>query len=160
MAELSELPLKTRLFLAAYRWRRIDPVPWSSLRKPLRECRVAIVSSAGLTRPDQAPFDDDVRGGDPTFRILPADTDLGELLESHRSESFDHSGIREDSNLALPLDRLRELAVAGTIGDVAPQHLSLMGSITATGRLVKETAPEAVSMLVADQVDLALFVPV
>lgn len=160
MAELSELPLKTRLFLAAYRWRRIDPVPWSPLRKPLRECRVAVVSSAGLTRPDQAPFDDDVRGGDPTYRILPADTELGELLESHRSESFDHSGLREDPNLALPLDRLKELAGAGTIGDVAPRHLSFMGSITATGRLVKETAPEAVNTLVADQVDLALFVPV
>ncbi len=160
MAELSELPLKTRLFLAAYRWRRIDPVPWSPLRKPLRECRVAVVSSAGLTRPDQAPFDDDVRGGDPTYRILPADTELGELLESHRSESFDHSGLREDPNLALPLDRLKELAGAGTIGDVAPRHLSFMGSITATGRLVKETAPGAVNTLVADQVDLALFVPV
>jgi hypothetical protein len=35
-----------------------------------------------------------------------------------------------------------------------------MGSITATGRLVKETAPEIAARFVEDQVDVALLVPV
>jgi hypothetical protein len=35
-----------------------------------------------------------------------------------------------------------------------------MGSITAPGRLVKRTLPEAADVLVRDQVDVALAVPV
>jgi D-proline reductase (dithiol) PrdB len=46
------------------------------------------------------------------------------------------------------------------IGNVAPRHLSFMGSITAPGRLRTETAPEAAGLLVEDGVDVALLVPV
>lgn len=35
MGELSEFSLPVRLFLKAYPWRRINPVPWTPLRKPL-----------------------------------------------------------------------------------------------------------------------------
>jgi hypothetical protein len=35
-----------------------------------------------------------------------------------------------------------------------------MGSITAPGRLAARTAPEAAELLVQDQVDIALLVPV
>lgn len=160
MAQLNELPFRARVFLRAYRWRRIRPTPWTPLGKPLGGCRVALVSSAGFTLPVQAPFDANARGGDVTFRVLPATADLAGLRESHRSWAFDHAGIRQDPNLALPLDRLRELAASGDIGGVAPRHLSFMGSITATERLVRSTAPDAVRMLVDDAVDVALLVPV
>jgi hypothetical protein len=43
---------------------------------------------------------------------------------------------------------------------LAPRHLSFMGSITAPGRLVAESAPEAAQLLVDDGVDVALLVPV
>ena len=160
MAELSELSLRDQIFLRAYRWRRIDPVPWTPLGKPLASCRVAAVSSAGLVLPDQKPFDPKARGGDPTFRQIPGDADLTTLVDSHRSHSFDHSGIRRDPNLALPLDRLRELAASGRIGEVNRRHLSFMGSLTAAGRFVRETGPEAAAWLVEDRVDVALLVPV
>lgn len=160
MADLDELPLRARLFLRAYPWRRVDPVPWTTHRRPLAACRVALVSSAGFTVAGQAPFDREARGGDPTFRRIPADSRVSALGESHRSWAFDHSGIQADPNLGFPIDRLRELRDAGVIGEVATQHLSCMGSLTTTGRLVRETAPEAVRTLVADQVDLALLVPV
>ncbi len=64
MGELSEFSLLVRAFLRAYRWRRIDPVPWAPLEKPLAECRLALVSSAGFVLRDQQPFDESVRGGD------------------------------------------------------------------------------------------------
>ena len=57
MGEMREFGLKLRLFLEVYPWRRIDPVPWTPLPRPLAECRVAIVSSAGLVLPEQEPFD-------------------------------------------------------------------------------------------------------
>ena len=160
MGDLSEFSLPTRAFLKAYRWRRIDPVPWSPLRKPLTESNVALVTTAGLVLPDQPPFDDGVKGGDTSFREIPADADVRSLIDTHRSETFDHSGIAADPNLAFPLDRLHELARGGVIGRTNRRHLSFMGSITATARLVKERAPEAARLLVEDKVDAALLVPV
>lgn len=160
MGELSEFTLPTRLFLKSYAWRRVDPVPWSLLRKPLSDCRVALVSSAGFVLPGQEPFDASVRGGDPSFREIPAHADASILVESHRSRSFDHSGMRSDPNLAFPLDRLRELAQSGRIGSMNRRHISFMGSITAPGRLIKHTAPEAARLLLADEVDVALLIPV
>ena len=160
MGDFSEFSLSVRLFLAAYRWRRIDPVPCAPMRKPLAEAKVAIVTSAGLTLPSQPPFDDGVRGGDPSLREVPGDADVSSLVESHRSETFDHRGLHDDPNLGLPLDRLRELAAAGRIGAVAERHFSVMGSITAPGRMVRDTAPEIARRLAADAVDAVLLVPV
>lgn len=160
MAETSELALKWRLFLMGYRWRRIDPVPWTPLEKPLSECRLALVSTAGLVLPGQEPFDETVKGGDWSFREVPADADVASLRDTHRSEAFDHSGVERDPNLAFPLDRVRELAAEGRIGEVAPRHVSLMGSLSAPGRFQRDTAPEVARRLVADGVDAALLVPV
>jgi len=116
LGDLSEFPLKYRLYLKAYRWRRIDPVPWTPLQKPLKDCRLALVSSAGFVTPDQKPFGSFTRLGDDGIREIPADTDVASLHDTHRSKAFDHSGIRRDPNLAFPADRLRELADAGFIG--------------------------------------------
>jgi D-proline reductase (dithiol) PrdB len=160
LGELREFTMKWRLFLKAYRWRRIDPVPWTPLSRPLAECRLALVSSAGFVLPDQPPFDESVKGGDPSFREIPGDVEVGTLIETHRSEVFDHSGVSSDPNLALPIDRVRELEAQGRIGSVNRRHLSFMGGITAPGRLTRDTAPEAARWLVEDGVDVALLVPV
>lgn len=157
---LRELSLKHRLFVKTYRWRVIDPVPCTRLDKELGECRVALVSSAGLVMPGDEPFDVTFKGGDYSYRLIPADADVPSLREYHKSDAFDHSGIAADANVGLPLDRLHELAADGTIGEVAPRHVSLMGSITAPGRLVARTAPEVVGILRDDGVDVALLVPV
>lgn len=160
MAELSDLSLTLRMFLKTYRWRRIDPVPWTPLTKPLAESRLALVSSAGFVLPGQEPFDESARGGDPSFREIPAEVRASDLINTHRSESFDHEPVEADPNVAFPVDRVRELAEAGRIGEVNRRHLSCMGSLTAVGRFVRETAPEAVGQLVEDRVDVALLVPV
>lgn len=160
MGNFEEFSLATRAFLRMYPWRRIDPVPWTPLCKPLNECRVALVSSAGFVLPEQAPFDDSIRGGDVSFREIPAGTDVRTLRETHRSESFDHSGLHQDPNLAFPLDRLRELVERRRIGALNHRHISFMGSITAPGRLVRDSAPEMARRLVADGVEVALLVPV
>ena len=160
MPRIEDLPLWLRAVLLAYPWRRIDPVPVARLRKPLSECRVALVTTAGLVPPGKPAFDAQARGGDVSYRVIGADADLALFEEHHRSSSFDHSGIAKDRNLALPLDRLHELAKERVIGEVAPRHLSFMGSITAPGRLVRDTAPSAATVLQEDAVDVALLVPV
>ena len=160
MATTKELKMTVRLFLKAYRWRENNPIPWTPLAKPLAECRVGLVSSAGFVPPGQAKFDETGRGGDSTFRVVSRDTEPGDLADSHRSESFDHTAMEADPDLAFPLTRIRELADEGFLGEVAPRHLSFMGSITSPGHLMRESAPAAAAVLVEDQVDLALLVPV
>jgi D-proline reductase (dithiol) PrdB len=160
LGDLSEFALKYRLFLKTYRWRRIEPVPWAPLKKPLRDCRLVLISSAGIVASDQKPFDKTIRGGDPSFREIPVNVAASALIETHRSNVFDHTGIRQDPNLAFPIDRLRELTEAGIIGSLNHWHLSIMGSLTAPGRLIKKTMPLAVSRLVSDGVDIAILIPV
>ena len=160
MGDINEFSLPLKLFLKAYSWRKIDPVTWAPRKKPLSECRLALVSTAAFVLHGQKPFDDSIRGGDFSFREIPGDADVHQLIESHRSESFDHAGMRRDPNLAFPLDRARELAERGRIGSLNRRHLSFMGSITAPGRLIQQTAPAAAQLLVEDKVDVALLVPV
>lgn len=160
MGDLSEFTLSYRWFLRTYRWRRVRPVPWSPLKQPLAASRVALVTSAGFILRGQVPFDESRRGGDTSYRVLPADAAVGQLIDCHRSELFDHGAMRRDPNLAFPLERLHELAARGRIGAVSPRHLSFMGSITAPGRLVRETAPQAARVLAQEETDAALLVPV
>ena len=163
MARIADLPLKHRLFLKLYPFRRLEPVPWTSLRKPLAECRVALVTSAAFYLPEQEPFDEKIRGGDPSIRVIPLSPELEELRRlaiGHRSSAFDARGIEADYNLALPVDRFRELEDAGEIGSLDDQALSFMGSISAPGRFRRHTAPDAASLLASRAVDAAFLTPV
>lgn len=160
MAELSELSLQSRLFLRAYPWRKIDPVPWAPLRRPLAQANIALVSTAGLVLPGQPAFDEDVRGGDWSYREIPSDADVRSMIDTHRSGTYDHSGVRSDPNLGFPLERLHELAASGVIGSVNRRHYSLMGSITAPGRLRAESAPAVAHALAEDRVEAVLLVPI
>ncbi len=160
MVETRDLSLSLRAFLKAYPWRVIDPVPCTVLGRPLPECRVALLSSAGFVVPGEEPFSASIKGGDFSYRVIPDDIDVQTLEEHHRSDSFSHDGIEADRNMGLPLDRLHELAADGVIGSVAPRHISVMGSITAPGRYIRKTLPVVADIFVEDQVDVALMVPV
>ena len=157
---LVDLPLSYRLFLASYRWRRSGPVAAAALRAPLDRCRVALVTTAGLVVRGDRPFDLQVRGGDWSWRTIPSTIEARALASYHRSDAFDRGPMAADIEVAFPIDSLKALVVAGAIGDAAPRHLSFMGSITAPARLVRESAPAAADLLVADQVDVALLVPI
>jgi D-proline reductase (dithiol) PrdB len=159
VASLSDLSLRNRLFMATYRYRALDPVPFARPRRPLEESRVALVTTGAVYLPSQDPFDCTMKGGDPSFREIPSGTDVETLGIAHKSDAFDQSGFQSDRNLGFPLDRLREMAAKGEIGALSGRALSFMGSITAPGRLVKETAPAAAQLLEADGVDVALLVP-
>ena len=156
----ADLPLRHRFLLRAYRWRRADAMPAARLRVPLAGARVALVSTAGLVNPPDVPFDLDVKGGDWSYRTIARDVDVAVLGMYHKSNAFDPAPIAADRNVAFPLDRLHVLAASKEIGEVAPRHLSFMGSITLPDRLQRESAPAAADLLVNDGVDVALLVPV
>jgi len=162
MASYSELILPYRLFMKAYPFSRyaIRSLSPARLQKPLSETRLALVTTAGLHTPEQSGFDHSLKGGDSSFREIPNDVVTSALIESHRSDSFDHAGIEAYRNLAFPLDRFRELVVAGKVGALNHRHFSFMGSIVKPGRLIEETAPQVAQMLRADQIDAAFLTPV
>jgi D-proline reductase (dithiol) PrdB len=159
MAKISDLSLRDRLWYHRYRFRQVDPLPWTESGPALHEATVAAVTSAGVHLPDQSPFEK-VKGGDFSFRWIPGDASPEKLICTHPSAAWDRSGVEADGNLALPVDRLRELQAAGEIGRIAPRHASFQGSITAPLRLVRQTAPEMAQGMADDGVHVVLLTPV
>ena len=162
MASYKELSLKYWLFMKGYPFNRyaINPVPCAKLATPLPQARVALVTTAGLHTPEQSGFDFTYQGGDPSFREIPNGTAVATLIESHKSDAFDHTGIEADRNLAFPLDRYRELEARGVIGALNHRHFSFMGSVTKPRPLIEETAPQVARLLREDKVDVAFLTPV
>jgi len=128
--------------------------PWVE-GPPLSERRVAIVSTAGLHRREDRPFT--TEPGD-YYRIIPGDISAAELLMSHVSTNFDHTGFQQDWNVLFPLDRLREFAEEGIIGSVADFHYSFMGALDPMQ--MEKDARRLASILKGDHVDALLLVPV
>jgi len=131
------------------------PVPWTAFTKRFADARVAVVTTGGFHLPDQPGFDCD--RGDPSFRAIPGDVDLGRLAITHTH--YDTRDARQDPNILLPLDRLRELVDEGAMGSLAPTHYSLMGYIPQIGALVEETAPAMAEGLRREEVDVLLLTP-
>jgi D-proline reductase (dithiol) PrdB len=159
MARLEDLTLTHRLFVQNYPFRKVDWAPGSRLAKPLAQSKLALISSAGVHLPGQAPFDLAFRGGDSSFREMLNTLDVRRLKISQRSSDFDQTGARLDANLVFPLDRFRELVERGEIGELNHRHFSFMGSISAPGRLLSDSAPRVAEMLREDKVDAAFLVP-
>jgi D-proline reductase (dithiol) PrdB len=160
VAKLSDLRLKHRAFIAAYPFHKVEWRPGTRLTIPLSQARVALVTTAGLYLPGQAPFRHSIRHDDCSYREIPANTAVATLRIGQSSDAFDHAGIEADRNLAFPLDRLREAVADGAIGSVAPHHFSIMGSIIATGALIDDSGPKIGRKMQDDGVDAALLVPV
>ena len=130
-----------------------ETTPWAT-GPALRHRRVAIVASAGLVVRGEKPF----RGGDADFRVIPATTRADQLLHSHISINLDRTGFQEDWNVVFPLDRLNEMAAAGTIGSVADTHYSFMGATDP--KLMADHARTVAGRLKQDRVDAVLLSPV
>ncbi|MGE5836653.1 MAG: glycine/sarcosine/betaine reductase selenoprotein B family protein, partial [Acidobacteriota bacterium] len=137
-------------------------IPFTPLRKPLAECSVALVSTAGIARNDDRPFDQEGERrnpwwGDPTFREIPLGTTEREvrLYHMHIDPRFGEA----DLDVVLPMRRLAELAEQGVVRKPAPRHYSLMGFILDPEVLVAETAPALAKRMRADAVDAAALVP-
>ena len=121
---------------------------------PLGERRVAIVTTSGLHRRNDRPFEH----GAADYRVIPGDTPDADLVMSHVSVNYDRTGFQEDVNVVLPLDRLRELQRDGMIGAAANFHYSFMGA--APIRALELKATELAGLLKKDQVDAVLLSPV
>jgi D-proline reductase (dithiol) PrdB len=137
-------------------------IPFTPLAKPLGECTVALVSTAGVARNDDRPFDQEGERrnpwwGDPSYRAIPLGTTERDvrLYHLHIDPRFGES----DLDVVLPMRRLTELAREGLVGSPAPTHYAVMGFILEPTELVQKTAPAIAERMRADRVDAAALVP-
>ena len=135
-----------------------SPVPWTRPPLDIATARFMLVGSAGLTTPDQEPFDDTSALGDATWRFLPTDADLATTIISH--EHYEHTSAERDRNVVYPLQRLRELADAGEIGSLTDKHISFMGYQPDWANVADHVAPAIAREVVRLEPDAVILVPV
>ncbi len=138
------------------------PIPWAPLAKPLSECTVALLSSAGIALETDKPFDQEGERknpwwGDPSYRILPKTATQDDVRLYHLH--IDPSYAEQDLNCLFPLQRLQEMETTGRIGRVSPRHYSIMGYILNPETLLCETVPAIIRNLKKDLVDVIVLVP-
>lgn len=132
---------------------------WAPLTKELRECRIAVVSSAGLYLKDsQAPFRTESITGDTSYRTFPVETPADALAIAHGH--YDEAAARQDLNSVLPIDRLREITESGVIGGLTPTVYSFMGYQTDAWDVRDRLGPEIAERVLADGADAAFVFPV
>ncbi len=140
-----------------YNWTVNETAPITPLGKPLARCRVAMLTSGGVSCRNAPPFNPQARN-DLRLDTVPSDTDSG--FFAINDGYYNHSDADRDINCIFPIDRLRELASEGVIGEVAPNHYSgFMGRIYVRAAVVNEAAPALARKLKEEQVDAFLLVP-
>ena len=157
------LDFATRQIMKAWAARE-EPglIPFTPLAKSLRECTVALISTAGVARNDDQPFDQagerrNPWWGDPSFRAIPLGTTEKDVRLYHLH--IDPRFGEDDLDVVLPMRRLVELAEEGFVGRPAPTHYSMMGYILEPKELVEKTAPAMAERMHAERVDAAALVP-
>jgi D-proline reductase (dithiol) PrdB len=145
---LSELQRKSSL---AHPCLLNDTAPFTRLRRPLGESRLALVTTAGIHLRDDAPFP----GGDQSYRAIPADASPSDIVQSHASIGFDRTAFQRDINVVFPVDRAREFVARGEIGSLGREFFSFMGAQRPPyDRLLHETGPDVAKRLRADGVEI------
>lgn len=140
-----------------YQWSVNESAPLTRLAKPLAQCRVALLTSGGVSRKDAAPFNPQARN-DLRLDTVPAETDAS-FFQIH-DDYYNHGDAERDINCIFPLDRLRGLAADKLIGSVAPHHYSgFMGRIYVRSKVIGEAAPALAQKLRDERVDAFVMVP-
>jgi len=147
-------------YTVPYRWAHYVDVPFSTLSKPLRQARVAIVTTAAPYQPDKgdqgpgAPYN----GGAKFYQVYSGDTSRDhDLRISHIGYDRVHT-TAEDSGTWFPLPALRRAAAAGRIGAVAPRFHG--APTNRSHRVTVETdAPEILRRVREDAADAVVLVP-
>jgi D-proline reductase (dithiol) PrdB len=127
--------------------------PVATVAPPLNKCCVAIVTTAGL-QPSGKPW----RPPDSSFEVLERGDRRVQMRQA--SPNFDRVGIAIDLNVVYPADRLAELESDGTIGSVAPHHVSFNGAQHDLSTMILDSAPTAAQFLLDEGVDVVLLTPV
>lgn len=154
MVKMTDLPEFDRNIFMGMECPSFETRPWvESL--PLNQLRVAFITTAGLHRRNDRPFQMNQLD---FYRVIPGDAQDNDLVMSHGAASFDRTGYQRDSNVVFPLNRLRELAEEGVIDSVADYHYSFGTPLSMAEN--KTVAKELADLLKKDNVNAVLMFPV
>ena len=133
-------------------------IPWVEVTKPLNKTKWAVVTTAGVHKVGQKPFDMSDSNGDPSYRSIEIAGSM-EWMITH--DYYDHSDADKDINIVFPIDRMKEFESERLIGALADTNYSFMGHITGNhiSSLINTTAPEVATKLKADKTDAVLLTP-
>ena len=156
---LTRFPLLVKLLKDVYKPLESEEIPWTPVKKALKDSKLAVVTTAGVHDKSQEYFDMKDPNGDPTFRVIDISNPLTTLMITH--DYYDHTDADKDINIVYPVERLKELQEEGFIGNVSDQHYGFMGHIMGPHieTLVNITAPEVAHKLKTDLVDIVLLTP-
>lgn len=127
----------------------ITPPPvWTPVTKELKDMKIALATAAGVHMKSDKRFN---LAGDFSYREIPGDAPVSEMMVSHGG--YDNGDVNKDINCMFPIDRLRELAQAGFIKEVAPMHFGFMGGGGDQDKFTNETGPEIARRLKEEGVD-------
>jgi D-proline reductase (dithiol) PrdB len=153
MARAEDIPQPTRDAVLNVPCPAFETTPFVG-GPPLRQRRIAILTSSALIRRGDMPF----AFGSGETRFIAADTAPNDLLLSHVSINFDRAGWQQDINTVFPIDRLRELAASGEIGGVAETHYTVMGSTDPAA--MEDAVDQIAGQLKQERIDSVLLTPV
>jgi D-proline reductase (dithiol) PrdB len=140
-----------------YRWTVNHDAPLTRLGKPLGQCRIALLTSGGVSHRDAPPFNPLARND---LRVDALASGVSPRCLVINDAYYNHCDADRDINCIFPIERLRELAAEGIIGAVAPNHYSgFMGRIYTRSAVTGEAAPALARRLQEEQVDAAALVP-
>lgn len=144
---------------APYEWAHFAQVPFQPLRKPLAQCRVALVTTAAPYQPDKgdqgpgAPYNARAK----FYAVYSGDSAVDhDLRISHVAIDRQHTSA-EDLGSYFPLAALRRCASTGRIGALAPRFHGM--PTNRSHRVTLEVdGPEIVKRCLADAADAAILV--
>ena len=154
MPSLDRLPQINRTTLLTRPVEVHHETPFTPLPVPVRQARLAIVTTAGLHRRGDRPFTPD----DGSFRVIPSSATEAELVQSHVSIGYERASQARDINVVFPLDRLRELVQRGELGEIAANHYSLLGAQADSTRPAAVSGAELAQRLLGEA-DVVLLTP-
>jgi D-proline reductase (dithiol) PrdB len=155
MPRLDRLPEASRQGLLAVPVQTNETGPFVRPPRPLSQCRLALVTTAGLHRRGDTNF----APGEQGYRVIPGDTPAADIVQSHTSIGFDRTAILRDLEVTFPVERCRELVTRGALGGLAPNAYSFMGALRDVAKLEAESAPAVARRLREDGADAALLTP-
>jgi D-proline reductase (dithiol) PrdB len=151
MVMIPEMPAVGRGFISKLTIPPVEGTPWTA-PPPASERRVAIVSSAAVSRREDRPFSWLARD---CRAIHKNDRDL---VMTHVAVEYDRTAWQQDLNAIIPLDRLEEMAQDGEIGSVAEEHYTFMGAADPVD--MEKSARETAQRMRQDNVNTVFLIPV
>jgi len=123
--------------------------PYTRLRRDLKDCRVALVSTSGVYAAGMQPYGEN----DLTFHRIPDETEthLLHFVPGH----FDTSKAAVDPNILFPLDRLHDLVAAGEIAKMTDFHIA-MGLTTQLRKLKEEVSWDIADTISKERPDVVV----